>query len=137
MEASRTTTDIPNRLRGAGLVMLFGSLPWVLMPFASLLGGDVSGGIGVSIGGASPLVVTTAMLPWLAPLCAATAVSGLLVYYGRGLAVGFALAVLWTVLGLISMSGVFVIATVVVYCIFSGRRRLIPSSGGSRVATRH
>jgi hypothetical protein len=115
--------------------MLVGSLPWVLMPFAWLVGGDVSRGIGITIGVAPPVVVTTAMLPWLAPLSVATAVSGLLVYYGRGLAFGMALAVAWTTLGLASMSGVFVIAIVVAYCIFTGRRQLAKPKGiGSRGA---
>jgi hypothetical protein len=134
MESSNVT--IPDRLRGAGLVMLVGSLPWVLMPFASLIGGNVSGGIGITIGGESPLVVTTSMLPWLAPLSVATAVGGLLVYYGRGIALALTLAVAWTVLGLVSQSGVFVIAAIVVYCILTGRRRLVPTSVGSGVAAR-
>ena len=121
MDMTPANVIIPDRLRGAGLVMLAGSLPWVLMPFASLVGGDVSRGIGVTVG-ASSIVVTTAMLPWLVPLSLATAVGGLLVYYGRGLGVGMALAVAWIAVGLASMSFVVVVAIVVAYCIFTGRR---------------
>jgi hypothetical protein len=129
MESSVTRVSIPDRLRGAGLVMIAGSLIWVLMPFASALGADVSRGIGITIGNGPSLVVTTAMLPWLAPLSLATTVSGLLVYYGRGLMLGLALATAWTVLGLLSMSGVFIIAGAVAYCIFTGRRLLLAGNG--------
>jgi hypothetical protein len=125
---------VPDRLRGAGLVMLAGGLPWVLMPFASLVGGDVSGGIGITVG-ASSVVVTTAMLPWLVPLSVATAVGGLLVYHGRGLDLGMALAVAWIAVGLASMSFACVIAIVVAYCIFTGRR-LALGSGRPGVAVR-
>lgn len=133
--STKAQVTVPDRLRGAGLVMLVGTLPWVLMPFASIIGGDVSNGIGITVG-ASSMVVTTAMLPWLAPLSLATVTSGLLLYHGRDLGLGMALALVWVVVGVASMSFVFLFAALVAYCIFTGGRRLAPGPGSVGAAAR-
>jgi hypothetical protein len=115
---------IPDRLRGAALVMLVLTLPVILMPIGIALGASLSRGIGLSIGGQAALAITPAMLPWLAPLSAATFVSALFVYFGRGLRPGLAIALGWLLGTLLMAQSLAVVAGVVAYAIHTGTRRL-------------
>ncbi len=106
--------------------MLMGTLIWALMPLAIALGANVSDGIGfLYVNNRAQIVVTESMLVWLAPLSLVTTIVGLFVYWGRALTVGLGLALAWMVLGIASASGLFVIAALVAYAIFTGRRRLL------------
>jgi hypothetical protein len=106
--------------------MILGSLMWALMPLAIALGANFSGGIGVLyVDNKAQIVVTENMLVWLAPLSLVTTIVALFVYWGRALALGLALALVWMVLGIASTSGLFVIAAIVAYALFTGRRRML------------
>jgi hypothetical protein len=109
--------------------MIVGTMIWVLMPIGVALDAGLSRGIGVYLFGVeSPVVVTVALLPWLTPLCLVTTGSGLLVYFGRVIRPGLAVACGWFVIGLVAAPGVAVIAGLVVYCLHTGERRLAASA---------
>jgi hypothetical protein len=61
------------------------------------------------------------MLPWLAPLSLATAGVGLLLYCGRGLVAGMAVALAWTLLGVAAAPASAVAGGLLAYAIFTGR----------------
>ncbi len=122
-----TPREVPNRLRVVGLLTLFGSIIWVVMPFAMAMGSDLSSGIGVSIsllGSETPMTVYPAMLILLTPLSLVTSVSGVLLYYGRAVGVGLAVALVWVAIGLAASVELAVVAGFVVYCIVTGMRRM-------------
>ena len=125
-----TPRAVPDRLRGAAFVMILGTLIWALMPVGAAFGLNLSQGIGVLyIHNRAEIVVTEALLVWLAPLSLATTISALFVYGGRGLIAGLALGLTWLAVGVASMSaGVVIPAGLVTYCIFTGRRRLLASA---------
>jgi hypothetical protein len=130
MRAIRASRPIPDRLRGAALAMILGTLMWALMPIGSALGLNFSQGIGVFyVDNSAQIVVNQGMLVWLAPLSLATTIAGLFVYWGRGLVAGLALGLVWLALGVASMSVlVVIVAALVTYCIFTGRRRMLARS---------
>lgn len=107
--------------------MLFGTVIWVVMPVAMALGSDLSSGVGVSISLLStqtPMTVYPAMLLWLTPLSLVTSASGLLLYYGRAVRPGFAVALIWVAIGIAASLQLAVVAGFVAYCIFTGSRRM-------------
>jgi len=119
----RTAARIPDRLRGAGLVMFILTLPAVLMPVGVALG--LSPGVGVSFASQPVYAITPAMIPWLTPLALATFVVALLVYFGRGLRLGLLAALAWATGTILVAPGLAVIAALVAYSIFTGERRLV------------
>lgn len=113
---------IPDRLRGAGLVMFILTLPGVLMPVAVALG--LSPALGVSVANQPAFAMTPDMIPWLAPLALATFVSGFFVYFGHGLRVGLVAALGWAVGTAFVAPTLAVVAGLVAYAIWTGERRM-------------
>jgi hypothetical protein len=119
----QTGDPIPDRLRGAALVMNLLAIPVAAMPLGLLLGRTFEGGIGLSIAG-QWVVVFPSMLPWLAPLAVATFVVGLFVYFGRLLREGFVIALGWTLALAAIAPPLAAVFGLVAYSIWTGRRRL-------------
>ena len=132
---TRRADPIPDRLRGAGLAMVLPTLIVAAMPIGLLLGANFDRGIGLTFLGGS-IAIVTPMLPWLAPLAAATFVVGLFVYFGRQLREGLVVALGWT-LGLALVAPTWgLLGGIVAYSIFTGRRRMAgePTVGRSAVS---
>jgi hypothetical protein len=120
---TRRIDPIPDRIRGAGLIMVIPTMVIAAMPIGLLAGANFDRGIGLTFLGGS-VAITTGMLAWLAPLAAATFVIGLLVYLGRFLREGLVVALGW-MLGLVFVAPTWgILAGLVAYTIFTGRRRM-------------
>ena len=119
----RATAPIPDRLRGAALVMNLLAIPVAAMPIGMLLGASFDRGIGITIGGQT-VAVLPSMLPWLVPLAVATFVVALFVYFGRLLREGFVIALCWAI-GLVAVApALATVFGIVAYSIWTGRRRM-------------
>jgi hypothetical protein len=133
---TRQIDPIPDRIRGAGLVMIILGLPVAAMPIGLFLGAHLERGIGFTILG-GPVAVLPSMLPWLAPLAAGTFVVGLFLYFGRLVREGLVVALAW-MLGVAAFAPtVAMLSAIVAYSIWTGQRRMTArSSGLSSAATR-
>ena len=115
---------VPNGLRGAGLLMILGTLIWVLMPLGIALGLNLSDGIGVYLfNSKTPLIVTPSMLLWLTPLSLLTSIAGSLLYFGRAARLGLVVTAAWFVLGIAVAPAVSAVAAFIAWCIWTGTRR--------------
>jgi fumarate reductase subunit D len=119
----RSSDPIPDRLRGAGLVMNLLTIPVAAMPIGMLFGATFERGIGLTTAGQT-VVVFPSMLPWLVPLAIATFVVGLFVYFGRLLREGFVVALGWTIALAVIAPPLAAVFGLVAYSIWTGRRRL-------------
>jgi hypothetical protein len=120
---ARPIDPIPDRLRGAALVMNLLAIPVAAMPLGMLLGANFDRGIGLRIG-PSTVVVLPSMLPWLVPLAVATFAVALFVYFGRLLREGFVIALGWTIALVALAPGLAAVFGLVAYSIWTGRRRM-------------
>ena len=120
---TRPADQIPDRLRGAALVMNVLAIPVAAMPLGILLGRTFEGGIGLTIAGQT-VAVFPSMLPWLVPLAVATFVVALFVYFGRLLREGFVIALAWTIALAAVAPPLAAVFGLVAYSIWTGRRRL-------------
>jgi hypothetical protein len=123
MTRSVATKPIPDRLRGAALVMNLLAIPVAAMPLGMLLGANFDLGIGLTIG-PQTVVVFPSMLPWLVPLAVATFVVALFVYFGNLLREGFVIALGWTIALAIIAPSLAAVFGLVAYSIWTGRRRM-------------
>jgi hypothetical protein len=119
----RPTMPIPDRIRGAALAMVLPSLMIAAMPVGILLGLNFAQGIGITTGGQT-VVILPSMLPWLAPLAAATFVVAIFVYFGLLVREGLVIAIGWTLGLLVTAPVMSVFAALVAFSIWSGRRRM-------------
>ena len=119
----RSSDPIPDRLRGAALVMNILAIPVATMPIGILLGANFDRGIGLTIGGQT-VAVFPSMLPWLVPIAVATFGVALFVYFGRLLREGFVVALGWTIALVAIAPPLAAVFGLVAYSIWTGRRRL-------------
>ncbi len=126
---TRPIDPIPDRIRGAGLVMVILGLPVAAMPVGLSFGAHLERGIGFTILGGS-VAVLPSMLPWLAPLAAGTFVVGLGLYFGRLVREGLVVALAW-MLGIAAFAPtVAFLSAILAYSIWTGQRRMAAASGG-------